>query len=119
MPEGQLGEQMLLSRDHKRLVHQNDANKLMWEGSNFLYGQAPPTHTHTLGVAYPLVLLFHDHVIPMKEGRQSKVYLTSGEGITEIKGSYFPEDVVGLGNCISSLGPKVFLNFADVQYILG
>lgn len=85
----------------------------------FFIWTGPPTHTHTLGVAYPLVLLFHDHAIPMKEGRQSKVYLTSGQGITEIKGSYFPEDVVGLGNCISSLGPKVFLNFADVQYILG
>ena len=36
--DGQLGEQMLRARDH----HQNDADKLIWEGTNFLYGQEFP-----------------------------------------------------------------------------
>lgn len=55
-----------------RLVHQSDTDKLIWGGSNFYTDGAP----HILGVAYLLVLLFHNHVIPKKEGRQRKVYLT-------------------------------------------
>lgn len=33
-PEGQLGQQMFLAQNHMRLVHKNDADMLIWSGSN-------------------------------------------------------------------------------------
>lgn len=84
MPEGQSDEQMFLTWDFRILpgwCWQADLGRLQ-----FLYGQAP----FTPYMAYPLFLLFHNHVIPKKKGRQRKVYLTSWGRNSWNQGTIFP-----------------------------